>query len=37
MKRQKNKIVVSSADGTKVEITNIKGTKLAIWKTLKNG
>lgn len=28
------KTIVSSADGTKVDVAQIKGTKLAVWKGL---
>lgn len=31
-KNESKKIITSSVDGTKVEITNIEGTGLAIWK-----
>ena len=31
MKKEKERIVTSSADGTRVKITPIKGTKLAVW------
>ena len=34
MKKDKKKIVESSADGTRVEITPIEGTKLAVWKKI---
>lgn len=33
-KNADTKTIVSSADGTKVEVTQIKGTKLAVWKGL---
>lgn len=31
-KNENKKIITSSADGMKVEVTNIEGTKLAVWK-----
>lgn len=34
MKNNKKKIVRSTADGTRVEITPIEGTKLAVWKKI---
>jgi len=36
MKKKKNntRVITSSADGTKVEVTNIEGTNLAVWKKI---
>lgn len=34
MKKKDKKIITSSADGTKMEITNIEGTRLAVWKKI---
>lgn len=31
-KKEKERIIKSSADGTRIKITEIEGTKLAIWK-----
>ena len=33
-KGKKSRVITSSADGTKVQVTEIEGTKLAIWKKI---